>query len=250
MLVNMNTRVVSFFVPSRTGFGAQTISLLSGFITALAFVWVTAAANATDTEPATTSVSSPTIQVLAIGDSLTAGYGLGPGEGFVDQLNAWLDGNLEADVKVVNAGVSGDTSSGGASRLAWTLAGIEGGKPDLVLLELGANDGLRGIDPTLTRENLDRMMETLSSAGIPVLIAGMMAPPNLGPDYAASFNTIYPELAAKYGAALYPFFLDGVAADPDLNQADGIHPTAEGVAIIVSKMGPVVMSLLDPGGGD
>lgn len=186
---------------------------------------------------------SKPLTVMALGDSLTAGYGLPTGDGFVPQLEAWLAENAPSPVRVVNAGVSGDTTSGGRSRLAWSLGGA-GGKPDLVLLELGANDGLRGIDPARTRENLDAIIADLKARDIPVLIAGMMAPPNLGPDYAADFNPIFPDLATKHGAALYPFFLDGVAADPALNQDDGIHPTKEGVAIIVEKLGPVVLAAL------
>lgn len=187
----------------------------------------------------------PPIQILAFGDSLTAGYGLGPGEGFVPQLEAWLDQHIERPVTVTNGGVSGDTSSGGRARLDWGLAPYGDAGPDLVILELGANDGLRGINPALTRTNMTAILETLTGRNIPVLLAGMLAPPNLGPDYRAAFDPIYPELATEYGVPLYPFFLDGVAADPALNQADGIHPTAEGVAIIVEKLGPLVLAALD-----
>ncbi len=182
--------------------------------------------------------------ILAFGDSLTAGYGLPPGDGFTEKLQVWLNAQGKA-VKVINGGVSGDTSSGGRSRLDWVLSAANGGKPHLVILELGANDGLRGIDPAITRKNIDAMMAKLTTKNIPVLIAGMRAPPNLGPDYMANFNSIFPDMAAKYGAMLYPFFLEGVAADPAFNQADGIHPTAEGVDIIISKLGPVVLSALE-----
>ncbi len=187
------------------------------------------------------------LQIVAFGDSLTAGYGLGPGEGFTDQLSDWLSARVARPVTVINAGVSGDTTSGGRSRLAWTLSPFGDEGPDLFILELGANDGLRGIDPAITRDNMDAMLADLDKRGIPTLVAGMLAPPNLGPDYAEAFNTVFPELAHQYGDALYPFFLDGVAADPALNQADGIHPTKEGVAIIVSRIGPVILSLIDPG---
>lgn len=187
------------------------------------------------------------IQVFAFGDSLTAGYGLGPGEGFVPQLESWLAGALEKPVEVVNGGVSGDTSSGGRGRLEWGLGDFGAQGPDLVILELGANDGLRGINPALTRTNIDVMLKTLTDRNIPVLLTGMLAPPNLGTDYGADFNTIYPDLAEKYGVTLYPFFLDGVAADPALNQEDGIHPTKEGVAIIVGRLGPVVLDVLRGG---
>lgn len=188
------------------------------------------------------------IRILAFGDSLTAGYGLDPGEGFTEQLETWLGARLAVPVGVVNGGVSGDTSTGGRSRLDWALAPIKNGAPDLVILELGANDGLRGIDPAITRTNIDAMVASLSGRGIPVLLTGMLAPPNLGPEYAAAFNTIYRDVAAKYGVRLYPFFLDGVAADSALNQSDGIHPNADGVKIIVERLGPAVLSMLDAGG--
>ncbi|WP_262692084.1 arylesterase [Kordiimonas aestuarii] len=184
------------------------------------------------------------LEIVAFGDSLTAGYGLAPGEGFTDQLQAWLDDNMTRGVRVINAGVSGDTSSGGRARLDWGLAPVKDGKPDLVILELGANDGLRGIDPTITAENIDAMVKELAEREVTVLIAGMMAPPNLGGEYARVFNPIYKEAAEKYDMPLYPFFLDGVAADASLNQSDGMHPNAEGVKIVVDKIGPVVKKLL------
>ncbi|WP_373460332.1 arylesterase [Pseudokordiimonas caeni] len=183
-------------------------------------------------------------KIMAFGDSLTAGYGLPAGQGFTDRLQVWLRENGLPEAKVINAGVSGDTSSGGRSRLEWALAGVPGGKPDLVILELGANDGLRGVDPVITRENMAAMVEAFKAKDIPVLLAGMLAPPNLGPDYAAVFNPIYPTLAEQDGVTLYPFFLDGVAADPSLNQSDGMHPNEKGVEIIVSKIGPEVVKLL------
>ena len=174
--------------------------------------------------------------VLALGDSLTAGYGLAPGKAFPAQLQVALAGN-GIDAKVINGGVSGDTSAGGLARLDWLL----GDKPDLVIVELGANDGLRGLDPDGTRDNLDRIIMRVRETGAHVLLTGMVAPPNLGSDYGERFNAIYPALAQKHGTAFYPFFLDGVAMDPALNQQDGIHPTAEGVAMIVEKILPVVI---------
>ena len=185
------------------------------------------------------------VQVMAFGDSLTAGYGLAPGEGFTDQLEKWLNANMDRPVRVTNGGVSGDTSSGGRARLDWGLAPFGEEGPDLVILELGANDGLRGIDPTITAENIDAMAALLAERDINVLIAGMMAPPNLGAEYAQVFNPIYRNTAEKYGLPLYPFFLDGVAADQSLNQSDGMHPNAEGVKIIVEKIGPAVIAALD-----
>ncbi len=184
------------------------------------------------------------IAILAFGDSLTAGYGLPAGDGFVDQLQTWLNAELDVPVKVVNGGVSGDTSSGGRSRLDWALSPIKSGKPDLVILELGANDALRGVGPEITRQNMDAMLKLLTERNIPTLVAGMLASPSWGPDYEAAFNSIYPELSAQYDVPLYPFFLDGVATIPELNQDDGIHPTKEGVAIIIEKIGPVIKQAL------
>lgn len=186
------------------------------------------------------------IAILAFGDSLTAGYGLPAGDGFVDQLQVWLETELGQPVEVVNGGVSGDTSTGGRSRLDWALSPIKSGSPDLVILELGANDALRGVSPEVTRQNIDAMLKTLSERGIPTLVAGMLASPSWGPDYEAAFNSIYPDLSAQYEMPLYPFFLDGVATIPELNQADGLHPTKEGVAIIVEKIGPYVKQALSP----
>ncbi len=184
--------------------------------------------------------SGPALRVLALGDSLTAGYGLAPADGFVAQLQRALD-DAGLDAQVLDGGVSGDTTAGGLARLDWALAD----EPDAVILELGANDGLRGLDPAATRGNLDALLSRLKDAGRPVLLAGMLAPPNLGPEYGDAFNRIYPELSAKHGAALYPFFLEGVAAVPELNQADGIHPNASGVAVIVARMLPQVRALIE-----
>ncbi len=180
-----------------------------------------------------------TVRILALGDSLTAGYGLREADGFPAQLETALR-TRGFDVDIINAGASGDTTSGGLARLDWTLAE----SPDAVILELGANDGLRGIDPALTRANLGTMLEKLKAKQLPVLLTGMYAPPNFGADYVDRFNRIYPELAAEYAVTLYPFFLEGVAADPELNQADGIHPTREGVAVIVRNILPHVTELI------
>ena len=189
------------------------------------------------------SDAADSARILALGDSLTAGYGLVESEGFTAQLERALrDHGYE--VEIVNAGVSGDTTRGGLSRLDWALAD----DPDLVLLELGANDGLRGIDPADTRANLEAILRELSERGIPTLLAGMYAPPNLGPEYGAAFNSIYPELAREFDVPLYPFFLEGVAAVPSLNQADGIHPNADGVATIVSGIMPHVIDALESAG--
>lgn len=178
--------------------------------------------------------------ILALGDSLTAGYGLAQSEAFPVQLQAALRAAGLTDVVVINGGVSGDTSAGGRARLDWLLA-----EPvDLVIVELGANDGLRGLDPSETRRNLDAILANLTGRSILVLLSGMLAPPNLGEDYGLAFNSIYPDLAQKYGVQLDPFFLDGVATVEALNQADGIHPNAQGVSIIVKRLVPPVVNLL------
>lgn len=178
--------------------------------------------------------------IMGFGDSLMAGYGLVDAASFPVQLEKELNKNGH-DVTVVNAGVSGDTSAGGRSRIDWALAD----KPDIVLLELGANDGLRGLDPAQTKKNLAGMIEKSKAAGAVVVLAGMMAPRNLGSDYAMEFDAIYPELAESFPDILfYPFFLEGVAADPALNQADGIHPNPAGVSIIVQNILPTIEQAL------
>jgi acyl-CoA thioesterase I len=180
-----------------------------------------------------------TINIVALGDSLTAGYGLRANEAFPVQLQRALAAKGLV-VNVANAGVSGDTTLGGLSRLDWSVP--DG--TDAVILELGANDALRGFDPVVVRNALDTMLRRLAERKIPVLLCGMVAPPNLGADYGRAFNAVYPELAARYGAILYPFFLTGVATDPKLTQRDGLHPTAAGVAIIVDKILPQVEQLI------
>ncbi len=184
-------------------------------------------------------VAAEPVRIVALGDSLTAGYGLESADAFTGALEAALRARGH-DVVIVNAGVSGDTASDGAARVDWSV----GEDADAVIVELGANDALRGVDPAITRAALDRLLARLGERGLPVLLAGMMAPPNLGADYAAAFDPIYAELAAVHGAILYPFFLDGVAADAALNQDDGLHPNAEGVAVIVERIVPAVESLI------
>ncbi len=183
------------------------------------------------------------IRLLALGDSLTAGYGLPTDQSFPVQLESALR-DKGYEVAVINAGVSGDTTAGGLARLDWALSD----EPDLVLLELGANDGLRGLDPNDTRRNLAAILERLSERDMPTLLAGMYAPPNLGREYGEVFNALYPELAEIYSVPLYPFFLEGVAADTSLNQADGIHPNGAGVAVIVENMLPAVIGLIESSG--
>ncbi|MCF2515114.1 arylesterase [Sphingomonas sp. G124] len=180
--------------------------------------------------------------VLAFGDSLTAGYGLDQGLGFAPQLQATLRRHGVA-ATVVDGGVSGDTSEAGKARLGWTLDGLDR-KPDLVILELGANDMLRGLDPELTAKNLDAMLAELKRRRINVLFTGMRAAPNLDPAYVARFDAIYPALARRHDVATYPFFLDGVAAEKSMQQADGMHPTFAGVKRIVSGITPAVKRAL------
>ena len=179
------------------------------------------------------------IRLLTLGDSLSAGYGLALGEGFSDQLGAALSG-AGLDVVVLNGGVSGDTTAGGLARLDWMLSDA----PDAVIVELGANDGLRGLDPDQTLANLDAILNELDERGIPVLLTGMLAPPNMGSEYGEDFNGLYVLLADRYDVVFYPFFLEGVAGKPALNQADAIHPNAEGVAEIIRRILPSVNELL------
>ena len=179
------------------------------------------------------------VKLVVLGDSLSAGLGLPAQEAFPQKLQKALQAKGMA-VDMTNAGVSGDTTSGGRDRLDWSVPdGTDG-----VIVELGANDALRGIDPDLTRAALTDIVQRLKARKIAVMLCGMLAPPNYGADYAARFNSIYPDLAKKFGVPLYPFFLDGVAADAKLNQADGIHPTAAGVDIIVGNIMPAVEAFL------
>lgn len=179
------------------------------------------------------------VKLVALGDSLTAGYGLPAQAAFPVRLQQALrDKGMAVDV--VNAGVSGDTSTGGRDRLEWSVPP----DTDAVIVELGANDALRGIDPKVTRAALEDILKKLKARNIAVLLCGMYAPPNYGADYAAQFNAIYPDLSKAYGVPLYPFFLEGVATDAKLNQADGMHPTAEGVDAIVRNILPTVESFL------
>ncbi len=180
--------------------------------------------------------------ILAFGDSLTAGYGLAANVAFPARLERMLNGE-RLKVRVQNAGVSGDTSAVARGRLDWVLQGANA-KPDLVIIELGGNDMLRGINPALTRENIDAMITTLKDKYIPVLLTGMRASPNLGADYQRRFDPIFPELAKKHGITLYPFFMEGVAAQMDRLQADGIHPNQIGVNVIVSGIMPYVVDAL------
>ncbi len=179
------------------------------------------------------------LKLVAFGDSLTAGLGLPAQDAFPAKLQAALKVK-GYDVKVVNAGVSGDTTAAGLERLEWSVPDDADG----VIVELGANDALRGLDPALTEKSLTSILDRLAARHIPVLLAGMKAPRNLGPDYTAKFDAIYPKLAANHPIVFYPFFLEGVAADPHLNQGDGLHPTASGVEVIVQRVLPKVEELI------
>lgn len=189
--------------------------------------------------PLSADPSPQPLTIVAFGDSLTAGYMLQPNQSFPAQLQMALEARGHK-VSIVNAGVSGDTTAGGLDRLAWTLQPV----PDAVILELGANDALRGSEPAKARANLDSMLTTLKQSNVPVLLAGMKAPSNWGAEYVAAFDAIYPDLAAKHGVALYPFFMDGVALNAKLTQPDGLHPTAEGIAEIVKRILPDVEALV------
>jgi acyl-CoA thioesterase I len=193
-------------------------------------------------------VSGPKRLVLAFGDSLYAGYGLGRGESLPDAIGRRLRAT-GIDAEIVNAGVSGDTTAGGLRRLAYTLDRL-GRTPDLVVLGLGGNDVLRQVDPAETRANLDAMLGMVRKRGIPVILTGMLAPPNLGPDYAARFNAVWPDLARKHGAVLDPFILQGVIGNRALLLPDGVHPNARGVERMADRLAPVVARRLaepDPG---
>lgn len=211
----------------------QSFAPLSFFLLWLAVSPVCAAA----------AMANP-VAVVALGDSLTAGYGLDPADGFVPQLQKALAAEGLA-VEIQNAGVSGDTTAQGLARLDWSVP--EGTRA--VILELGANDALRGQDPAAAERNLDAILARLAERRIPVLLAGMKAPPNMGADYREAFDAIFPRLAARHGVALYPFFLEGVAGNAALIQPDGLHPNAQGVQIIVKSILPAVRALLRDVGG-
>lgn len=192
---------------------------------------------------AAAEVDSP--YVLAFGDSLTAGYRLDPGDSFPAQLERRLlaDGH---PIRVVNAGVSGDTTSSGLTRLDWAIEGEMHSRLRLAIVALGANDALRGIDPAITRANLEKILTRFRRENIPVLLVGMRSPPNMGRAYGREFESIFPDLAEEYEVALYPFFLEGVAATPSLNLSDGMHPNKDGVQVIVTGIVPLVKMLLRP----
>jgi len=187
----------------------------------------------------TSPVMAQQIKIVAFGDSLTAGYGLPVEQSYPVKLQAALKAK-GFDVDISNAGVSGDTSSAGLARLDWSV----GDDVDLVIVELGANDALRGIDPAVTRQALTKIVTKLRARKKKVLLAGMLAPPNLGNDYGQRFKAVFADLGALEGVTLYPFFLEGIAAKPEFNQPDGLHPTAKGVDEIVKRLVPVIEPML------
>jgi acyl-CoA thioesterase-1 len=183
---------------------------------------------------------APAARLLVLGDSLTAGFGLPQDQAFPAKLQAWLKGT-GLDVTVINAGVSGDTSAGGLARLDWAIGNDP---PEFALVELGANDALRGLSPQALYDNLDKIITRLQAKKVKVLLAGMYAPRNYGSEYDKEFDAVYPRLAKAHGVPLYPFFLEGVAGNAGLNQADGIHPNASGVDAIVGRLGPEIVKLI------
>lgn len=185
-------------------------------------------------------------RIVVLGDSLTSGYGLAGDDAFPVRLEAALKAE-GIDAQVINAGVSGDTTAAGLRRLDWALAAGPDGPPNALIVELGANDALRGLDPKKAEANLDAIVTRAKAQGMKVLLTGMMAPPNFGRDYAAEFAAIFPRLAARHDVPLYPFFLDGIAADKAFNLPDGLHPNPAGVAVIVDRILPYVKRLIgDP----
>jgi acyl-CoA thioesterase-1 len=205
---------------------AFTISLLNSI------AW---AENSTTINPKT---------IIVLGDSLSAGYRLPRDDAFPEQLEAHFKTNNH-NIVVKNAGVSGDTTADGLARLGWVLPQDPKETVDLVILELGGNDVLRGLEPKMTKENLHQIILELKAKNIPVLLAGMLSPPNMGREYEAEFNQIYPDLAKLHAIPLYPFFLEGVADKPDLLLPDGLHPTREGIAIMVKNISPFVLKALE-----
>ena len=217
--------------PARPGGRLRAAALATAFL----------AAGLLSAGPA--AAADPALRLLAFGDSLIHGYGLPAGEAFPQQLEAVLRGE-GFDIEVINGGNSGDTTAAGRARLDWALSD----QPDLVLVTLGGNDMLRGLEPSETYRNLDAILARLKQEGLPVLLTGMLAPRNLGAEYAAEFDAVFPELAEKHGVAFYPFFLEGVAMRPALNQPDGLHPNGKGVGVIVEAILPALRPLIEAAG--
>lgn len=221
------------------GHGAGFFQLWLLLCASLLLLWPEPALAQAKSTPAATSQER---LVLAFGDSLTAGYQLKPGEGFVPQLQAVLKASGQ-NVRVVNAGVSGDTTTSGRARLGWVLKGLPK-KPDVAIVALGANDMLRGQPVKAMHGNLDAIVGELRRQGIPVVIAGMLSAPNMGAAYARDYNAVFPAVAKKHGALLYPFFTDGVTANPKMLLADGLHPNAAGTKLMAARIAPIVRQAL------
>jgi acyl-CoA thioesterase-1 len=205
----------------------------------MAMVSLAAGVAVTGSAAAQNAATGKPVKLVVLGDSLTAGYGLPATAAFPVRLQKALKAD-GVETEIINAGVSGDTASGGLARLDWSIPKDTDG----VIVELGANDALRGVDPKVTRQALEEILKRLKARNIPVLLCGMLAPPNYGADYAQRFNSIYPDLAKAYNVPLYPFFLEGVAAVANLNQPDGLHPTAEGVDLMVKNILPTVSAFV------
>jgi acyl-CoA thioesterase-1 len=224
------------------GSGRQAMSLNTGYGGFAAAVNSLLAALVLCVAPAHAQIApaGPAIKIVVLGDSLAAGLGVRPEQSFPARLEAALKAQGR-NVTIVNQGVSGDTTAGGLDRVDWVL----GDKPDIVLIELGANDALRGTDPAVAERNLSTTIEKLKAADVTVWLAGMVAPRNYGPEYVAAFGGLYERLSVKYQVPLYPFILDGVAQDPVLNQADGLHPNVRGAQIIADRLLPFAAKNLD-----
>jgi acyl-CoA thioesterase-1 len=220
------------------GYGRFAAAVNSLLVTILLCLSVSAHAQSTPAQ-STPAQTTPT-KLAILGDSLVAGYGVKPEQAIPARLEAALKAEGR-NIVVINHGVSGDTTAGGLDRVDWMLAD----KPDIVMVELGANDALRGLDPATAERNLDAIITRLKAAGVTVWLAGMLAPRNFGPEYTQQFDGLYKRLADKYNVPLYPFILDGVAQDAALNQPDGIHPNPKGVDIIVERLLPFVTKNLD-----
>ncbi len=216
---------------------ALIVAALAGVITLAAGTLAASPTQAQESRQGETAGA----RILAFGTSLTAGFGLDEDDSFTNDLEEAVRA-AGYDATVINAGVSGDTSAAARARLDWVLAN------DIThaIIEHGSNDALRGIEPAQTEANLRAILDAFQARGIPVLFTGMLAPRNLGPDYAEEFDAIYPRLAEDYDVLFYPFFLDGVVVDKDLNQPDGIHPNPEGVDVIIERITPFVLKLIDP----
>ena len=231
MTINRTEPYGSFMRRAVAALSNVTWDLRAVSLIFLAALTVGASAGSARAEP---------VRIVGLGDSLMAGYELGPGEGFVPVLGEKLS-ELGYEVEMIEAGVSGDTSTGGLARLEWSVPA----EADIVIVELGGNDALRGIEPSITEANIDAIVDALRVRDQRVVLAGMLAPPNMGADYEAAFNGLYPRIAEARNVPLYPFFLDGVITDASLMLPDGIHPTAEGVEVMATRFLPTLLPVID-----